>query len=45
MRQSSLVARLVGIKIVHLLAIVFELRWQPVHSVVVEERVGYRLEN
>ena len=39
-RQNSLVARFVGMKIVHLLAIVLELRWHPGHMVVVEEGVG-----
>jgi len=44
-RQSNFVARFVGIKIVHLLAIVLELRWHPEHNVVVERGVGYRFEN
>ena len=44
-RQSSFVARFVGMKIVHLLAIVLELRWHPEHNVVVEVGVGYRFEN
>jgi hypothetical protein len=39
-QQSNLVAKFVGIKIVHLLAIVLELRWHPRHIVVVEGGVG-----
>jgi hypothetical protein len=44
-RQSSFVARFVGIKIVHLLAIALELRLHPEHNVVEEGGVGYRFEN
>ena len=44
-QQSSFVARFVGIKIVHLLAIVLELKWHLEHNVVVERGVGYRFEN
>ena len=44
-RQNSFVAKFVGIRIVHLLAIVLELSWHPEHSVVVEWEVGYKFEN
>ena len=43
--QNNFVVRFIEIKIVHLLAIVLELRWYPEHNIVVERRVGYRFEN
>ena len=39
-RQSNLVAKFVRIKMVHLLAIVLELRWHLGHIVVLEGGVG-----